>query len=217
MRFKTRLDEDDGFGMICPLRREYTFSRVNPQSRAYAAILGQTVLGPIIEVHIVKIIDSFGIEIAIPSPNDPRRTSCVLICRGRVESVTNCTFPMSNIESPARNYFLNMRTQKKANFACRSQRQAQGNLLRLLLQVILAAGNRCGLSQRFSQPSVFVHKKNRFLRRKGSGELFLPIYSVEDLSQQRYPKWFRDWFVIMIKKNNKLIQQFIGARQGQYW
>ena len=29
--------------------------------------------------------------------------------------------------------------------------------------------------------------------------------------QQRYPKWFREWCVMMIKKNNKLMQQFIGG------
>ena len=38
MSYKTRLDEDDGFGQLIPLCREETFSRVNPRSRAFATI-----------------------------------------------------------------------------------------------------------------------------------------------------------------------------------
>ena len=44
--------------------------------------LGETLIGPVIEVHIVEIHDSVGREIAIPSPNNPRRTSYGLISRG---------------------------------------------------------------------------------------------------------------------------------------
>ena len=36
-----------------------------------------------IEVHIVEMLDNFGLEIAIPSPNNPRRTYNVLISRGK--------------------------------------------------------------------------------------------------------------------------------------
>ena len=60
MSYKTRLDEDDGFGQIIPLCREYTLSRVNPQSRASAAMPGGTIIGPVIEVQIVKILDQHG-------------------------------------------------------------------------------------------------------------------------------------------------------------
>ena len=35
MNCKTRPDEDDGFGQIIPLCREYKLSRVRPQSRAF--------------------------------------------------------------------------------------------------------------------------------------------------------------------------------------
>ena len=38
MNYKTRLDEDDGVGQIIPWCREYTLSRVNPQSRVFAAV-----------------------------------------------------------------------------------------------------------------------------------------------------------------------------------
>ena len=40
MSYRTKLDEDDGFGDPIPVCREYTLSRANPLSKAYAAILG---------------------------------------------------------------------------------------------------------------------------------------------------------------------------------
>ena len=74
MKYKTKPDEDDGFGQIIPFCREYPHSRVNPQSRAYAAIPEGTMTGPDIEVHIVKILDNFSTWDRNPSPNNPRRT-----------------------------------------------------------------------------------------------------------------------------------------------
>ena len=50
MNKKTRPDDDDGFGQIIPFCREYTLSRVNAQSRAFAAIRGGTIVGRVIEV-----------------------------------------------------------------------------------------------------------------------------------------------------------------------
>ena len=43
MSYKTKLDEDDGFGDPIPVCREYTLPRANPLSRAYAAIPGETI------------------------------------------------------------------------------------------------------------------------------------------------------------------------------
>ena len=57
MSYKTRPDEDDGLGHVIPLCRHFTFSRLNTQSRAFAAIPGGTVFGPVIEVQILKIFD----------------------------------------------------------------------------------------------------------------------------------------------------------------
>ena len=51
------------------------------QSRAYASILGGKIIGPVIEVQIVKIIDQYGLEIAIPSPNCKERKSYVVVSR----------------------------------------------------------------------------------------------------------------------------------------
>ena len=55
----------------------HTFSR-RPTLQSLCSNSWRTTIGSVIEVHIGKIIDNFGFEIAIPSPNNPRRTSCVL-------------------------------------------------------------------------------------------------------------------------------------------
>ena len=49
------------------LCRECSISRFLPKAPALAANLEGTVMGPVLEVHIVKIIDGYGIEVAIPS------------------------------------------------------------------------------------------------------------------------------------------------------
>ena len=135
--------EDDGFGEIITFFENTHFLECkHPQSRAYAAILERTIIGPGIEVQIVKILDNLGLEIAIPSPKNPSRTSCVLISKGKSRFVDELHIPkVSDMMSPARNHSLNMQTQKKANLAWRSRTLARGILLRRLLQVIRAPGN----------------------------------------------------------------------------
>ena len=83
MNYKTRPDEDDGFGQIIPLCRECTLFEVCPKFRAFAAIPGGTTIGPVIEVQIVKILDQKVLEIASASPNDKERTSYGMISRGK--------------------------------------------------------------------------------------------------------------------------------------
>ena len=61
MMYKSRPDEDDGFGQLVPLCREYSLSGANPQSRVFAAIPGRTVNGPVIEVQIVKNLGQPGL------------------------------------------------------------------------------------------------------------------------------------------------------------
>ena len=55
MFYKTVPDVEDVFGGIIPACRGYTFPRTDEGSRAFAAIRGGTVFGPVIEAHIVKI------------------------------------------------------------------------------------------------------------------------------------------------------------------
>ena len=52
-----------------------------PKTQALAAILEGTMIGLVLEVHVVKILDGYGIEVAIPLIANPTYTSYVVISR----------------------------------------------------------------------------------------------------------------------------------------
>ena len=52
-----------------------------PKTRASAAIPAGTSIGPVIEVHIVKILDDYEVEVAIPSICKPGDITYVVISR----------------------------------------------------------------------------------------------------------------------------------------
>ena len=79
--YNIRPDDDDGWGNFTHLCREYSSSRAYPKTLAAAAIPAGTFIGQVIEVHIVKILDQYGIEVAIPSICTPKDTPYVVISR----------------------------------------------------------------------------------------------------------------------------------------
>ena len=116
---QTRLDEDDGFGQINTLCREFMLSRATLQSRVCAAIPGRTVIGPVIEVLIVKILDQYGLETAIPSPNDTERTPYVMISRGKSRFVDEVHIPNALLRSSA--LLLNELQKSEGGESCLGQ------------------------------------------------------------------------------------------------
>ena len=78
---QVRPDGEDGWREITPPCREYISSRLFPQSKPLGAIPGGTIIGPIEEVHVAKILDEHGIEIAIPSICKPGGVAYVVISR----------------------------------------------------------------------------------------------------------------------------------------
>ena len=56
--YQIRPDGEDG---------EHEISRVCPETTALAAVPAGTITGPITYVHIVKVLDEYGLEVAIPS------------------------------------------------------------------------------------------------------------------------------------------------------
>ena len=48
----------------------------------FALILGERVLGPANDAHVIKLVDKYGIEIEIPSPTRAIQSSWVLKSRG---------------------------------------------------------------------------------------------------------------------------------------
>ena len=72
-----RMGRTDGVKSL--LHTENTFSRVFPQAKPLGAIPAGTIIGPTSEVHIVKILDEYGLEVAIPSICSPGDVTYVVI------------------------------------------------------------------------------------------------------------------------------------------
>ena len=87
-----------------------------PQSTAFAASPGGTIIGPVIEIQIVKMIDQYGLEFAIPSPNDTERTSYVLISREKSRYVDDVHIPNAELRSSAE--LLNERQTSEGGESC---------------------------------------------------------------------------------------------------
>ena len=81
--FVTRQNIDDGWRGIDTQCKEYTFSRSDPNSRNYCKIPGETKIGPVKDVRVVKIAEIHGTEIEVPSVQNRSDTSWVVITRGR--------------------------------------------------------------------------------------------------------------------------------------
>ena len=80
-RYEVRSGGEDGWGQITLLCRVYVCSRAVPQTKPLGAIPAGTIIGPISEVHIVKILDEYGLEVAIPSICKPGDVTYVVISR----------------------------------------------------------------------------------------------------------------------------------------
>ena len=74
---------DDGFGDRTPACRDYTHPRADSGSTLFAAIRDGTSTGPVLQVHVMKFLGKYGIEIQIPSTTSRTRTSWAVICRGQ--------------------------------------------------------------------------------------------------------------------------------------
>ena len=162
MSYKTIPDEDDGFGQLIPLCREYTLSRVNRQSRAFAAILGGTIIGSVIEVQIVKMLDQYGLDVAVPSPNERERTSYVMISRRKSRFVDEFIFPKPNADH-VQNYSLNFTNLEDENLAWNSRRPASWKLVQPMLENSTSNKETSAdtLSITPSQASLFAQRTKR--------------------------------------------------------
>ena len=82
------------------MQRRYTFpSELTIQSLCSNSWRNN--IGPIIEVQILKTLDQYGLDIAIPSPNDSTRTSYVMISRGKSRFVDAVNIPNADLRSSA--------------------------------------------------------------------------------------------------------------------
>ena len=185
---------------------------MNPQSRAFAVSPGGTIIGPVIEVLIVKIIDQYGFEIAIPSPNDTERTSYVLISRGKSRFVDEVHIPNAALRSSEE--LLTELQKSGGGEPCLGQSNT-GIHETDATDVSSHTSNKetCANS---TPPSQVFSRKEPFLRTKESGRSSPPTLRMEELCQYRSPKWLQERCVITIEMNDNLTPQCIGTRKGQY-
>ena len=73
--------------------------RADPNSRIYAAIPERTAIEPVLQVHVIKFLGTYGIEIQIPSATTKDRSSWVVICRGKNRFVDESLHPRSKTQS----------------------------------------------------------------------------------------------------------------------
>ena len=144
-----------------PLCREYSFSRVNPRSRVFAAIPEGTNGGPVIEVQIVKI-DTYGLDIAIPSPNGSTRTSYVVISRGKSQVVDELRIPIAGLRSSAE--LLSELQEAEESEFCLAQSKTsiqETGAAHVTSQTSMQETGADTLSI-FSQPCVIVHTNHTY-------------------------------------------------------
>ena len=94
------LDEEEGPGEMRNLRREYTLPRSEEASRVSGWILGNTKIGPVLDVKVYIHQKRFGIEIMVESLFRDRTVSWVRIVNGINKFVTEAseTIHLENVE-----------------------------------------------------------------------------------------------------------------------
>ena len=97
---------------------EHTHPRAGKDSRAHATIAGRTRIGPVIQVHIMQLLGSHGLEIQIQSPTKPDRKSVVVICGGKNRA--NYISQIQDTISPVLNDFRQELLQKNLNLVLQS-------------------------------------------------------------------------------------------------
>ena len=66
--------DGDQLLLLC---REYSSSRSYPKTQALSAIPEGTITGPVLEFHVVKTLEGYGIEVAIQSVANPEYTTYI--------------------------------------------------------------------------------------------------------------------------------------------
>ena len=166
-----------------------------------AAIAEGTIIGPVLEVLVVKTLDGYGIEVAIPPVASPMNTSYVVTSR-ETDRFVNEILITNTSSGPVANCSQTFKDQKEVNYMKKKGTSS--------IKEICA-----------NTPAFLLHKrpstqKGPYLRTKGNGRLFMHIDKTEDTWQLQSPNWLQKWCVIMTKMNDNLMVQCIGTQLGQY-
>ena len=173
-----------------------------PQTKALAAIPARTTIGPITEVHIVKILDECGLEVAIPSTCRPGNITCVVISRETERFVNEIHNHNAEVRS-SKELLDNLQESKEGvPFEKRkvTARHKETWAAPRIVQV---------LTLLFLTRLPYTQGKS-FARVRKSGLLFMLIQEVEVIWQYSSPKQSRPCHVTSIKTKERLMDRDIG-------
>ena len=100
---QNRPNADDGWRRFTPMCREYSSSRSYPNTKALSAIPEGTIIGPVSEVHVVKNLDRYCMEVAFQSIANPEYTTYVVISREEERFVNETSGPAMNCSQTSTN------------------------------------------------------------------------------------------------------------------
>ena len=140
--------------------------------------LGETNIGPGIEVRIVKILEEYGLEISIPSIVNPCETSYVVISR-ETERLWMTSMTTERSSDPVTNSSQPFRNQKGKDFVWNKKDPIASSKL-----VLLKATRK--FVQTLSAILLVILSAERlsFLQVKGNGLLLTPTLHEEDICLQ---------------------------------
>ena len=101
--------EDDGWGKLTSMCKDYTAPRNREDSRPYASIDAEQEIGPVSDIEIATIIDVLGIEVQVPSLSSPGYSVWILLSRGHERFVNEIRRHNSDIV----NYSSSLRTKEE--------------------------------------------------------------------------------------------------------
>ena len=188
---KIQPNADDGWGTVTPLCREYSSSRSYPKTKALAAIPEGTTIGPVLEVHFVKILDGYGIEVAIQSIAHPYIQRNRAFCEWNSWSQTRAQVQQWIAPKPSR-------TRKK--WRKKSKQKPQGNL-----SVSKHEGILCRPYHLYSKKGIPIHRKNH-------------SYEWEKVESHScsFTRWRRFGSVIF-QGGHKNVSSFLTRRTTNWW
>ena len=164
----------------------------------------------------MKILGRYGLENAIPSPNDHVRTSYVVISRGKSRFVDEVHIPNAALRSSQE--LLTELQKSDGKESCEEQGNTSIQEIGAI-HVSSFTSNRETCANTLSIPPTQpfpAYKKSTILRMKGNGRLFLPIPQTEEIWQWQSSEWLLEWCVILTKMSDNLTAQCIGTQSGRY-
>ena len=191
-QYKIRQDGADGWETITPLCREYSISRSSPKSQVVAAIPEGTIIGPVWEVQIVKILDGYGIEVAIQSIADPVNTSHVVISSRAFFFVNEIHDHREELRSSNELLTDLQRSERSERHEEEEDPIASRKRVRAL---------KCPSTQKRTIPT---------------NERKWKVIQMEETWQMQSPKWLQKWCVVTTKMDDDLTVQCIGTQLGRY-